>query len=96
MKYLSTIIWSLAYAFIFGFIVAQGVFYLYEREPTGLLFVLSVMTFAAIGYICFLIYATLKVTGEVEEELRYDMEMLEKKIEELEREQLVAKYPELK
>lgn len=41
MKHLPVIVWHLVYAFIFGAVVTQGVFYLYEREATGLLYVLS-------------------------------------------------------
>ena len=42
MKHLPVIIWPLVYAFIFGAVVTQGVFYLYEREATGFLYVLFV------------------------------------------------------
>ena len=94
MKHLSVIIWPLVYAFIFGAVVTQGVFYLYEREATGLLYVLSVTIFAAIGYICAFIFFLLQAIDEGEEILRYRIEMLEEKVEELEREQLIAKGAE--
>ena len=90
MKHLPVIIWPLVYAFIFGAAVTQGVFYLYEKEATGLLYVLSVAIFAAIGYICAFIFLTLQVMDEREEILRYRIEMLEERIQELEREQLIA------
>jgi hypothetical protein len=92
MKHLPLIVWHLVYAFIFGAVVTQGVFYLYEREATGLLYVLSVSIFAAIGYICAFQLFVLHAIDEGEEILRYRIEMLEEKIEELEREQFVAKY----
>jgi len=95
MKHLPVIIMPLVYAFIFGAFVTQGMFYLYEREATGLLYVLSVAIFAAIGYICAFIFLTIRSIDEREEILRYRIEMLEEKVEELEREQLIAKYPEL-
>lgn len=99
MKHFPVIIWSLVYAFIFGAVVTQGVFYLYEREATGLLYVLSVTIFAAIGYICAFIFLTIRSIDEGEEILRHRIEKLEEKIEEkieeLEREQLIGKYPEL-
>lgn len=94
MKHLPVIIWPLVYAFIFGAVVTQGVFYLYEREATGLLYVLSVAIFAAIGCVCAFIFVLLRVMDEGEEILRYRMEMLEEKVDELEREQLVAKGAE--
>ena len=79
----------------FGAVVTQAVFYLYEREATGLLYVLSITIFAAIGYVCAFIFVLLRVMDEGEEILRYRIEMLEEKVDELEREQLVAKYQEL-
>ena len=94
MKHLPVIIWPLAYAFIFGAAVTQGVFYLYEREATGLLYVLSLTIFAAIGYICGFIFVFIRALDEGEEILRHRIEMLEEKIEELEREHLIAKGAE--
>ena len=94
MKHLPVIIWPLVYAFIFGAAVTQGVFYLYEREATGLLYVLSVTIFAAIGYICGFVFVLIRGMDEGEEILRYRIEMLEERIEELEREQLIAKGAE--
>ena len=62
-----------------------------RKRGNGLLYVLSVAIFAAIGYICAFILLTIRSIDEGEEILRYRIEMLEEKVEELEREQLIAK-----
>jgi hypothetical protein len=94
MKHLPVIIWPLVYAFIFGAVVTQALFYLYEREATGLLYVLSITIFAALGYICGFVFVLIRAMDEGEEILRHRIEMLEERIEELERGQLIAKGAE--
>lgn len=91
MKEFLTIIWLIIYGFIFGAIVSQGVFYFFDREPTGLIFFLSVAIFSAIGGIVVFLFGLLKTIDQDEEILRYRIQMLEEKVEDLESEQLAAK-----
>ena len=88
---LKTIIWLIVYGFIFGNFVSQGVFYLFDREPTGLIFFLSVAIFFAIGGVVFFFYGLLETIDEGGEILRYRIQMLEEKVEDLESDMLAAK-----
>ena len=83
-EFLRISFWLLLYAAVFGSIASQGLFYLYGQETGSLLYLISVVVFALVGFSAFSLFVFYKSQAEVDEVLEFDRELLESRIRELE------------
>ena len=95
MKHIPVFIFPAIYAILFGVFASQGVFYFYDEEAAGLLYFLSVALFSLLGGTCLFFFFLFKAIDEGDETVNFRLDQLQEKVSDIEREQLVAKYPEL-
>ena len=80
-EFLRLSFWMLLYAVGFGSIASQGLFYLYGEETGSLLYLISVVVFALVGFSAFSLFVFFKTQDEV---LEFDRKLQEERMNELE------------
>tara|TARA_R110001632_G_scaffold22459_1_gene64450 strand:+ start:508 stop:819 length:312 start_codon:yes stop_codon:yes gene_type:complete len=83
-EFLRLSFWAFLYAMSFGSIASWGIFYLYGEETNSLLYLISLVLFAFIGFSVFSLFVFYKSHAEVDDVLEFDRKLLEGRIKELE------------